>query len=217
MENTNKIKRIEICPNCGADCRHIDPTDLKNYVCESCGYELYDHSREIFDEKIEDVKEKKKQMQSVIPKAAIIVTAILAGIMLIGILFFVFGMDSKLEIMKYENASDKMTKKMEKAYENEDYDKLYEIVIEDVENSIGSPYYYAYRTAWFLHEYPEQFDTAISSGDTKTAKFIYDTIKSDYNFRNDFFDTWYESFPDIEEALVKEYERETKIMEAYEQ
>ena len=55
---------------------------LEKNKCPYCGYELYNHSKEIYDEKIEDVKKAKSKLISVqlmIAIAALIVVAI-AGV-----------------------------------------------------------------------------------------------------------------------------------------
>lgn len=112
-----------------------------------------------------------------------------------------------------EQKINQYTDSIEEAYQNDDWDALYDILIIDVEHSIASPYYFTYRSAWLVHEYAPLFDEAAQNNDTKQLLSAYEHIASDYDMRQDeSFYRIYETIPSIEKSLKEEYERETQIM-----
>lgn len=206
------ISKISYCPNCGGDCRHISPEDGNN-ICPYCGYEIYDISNEKNIQRIGEVEKARKKVLSV-PKLVALVVGITLLVMFVGtILFFTLHVNNAIDNYSVENYGSNYTRKMAKAYEKEDWDKLYDIVILDCEHSLESPYYFTYRSAWFLSVYPERFDEAYKKQDYETLNEVYRMIKEDYKMREqDLFGTIYLTIDEIEVRLEEEYERETKIM-----
>jgi len=204
------------CPSCGADTSCFSTEDIAKNRCSYCGRELVDLSREKYDNKIKQVKKSKKKMvvSPVIAAAAVGATLIL--LVIIAAVIYTTRTDQIISRAMYGRKPTRYTKKMEKAYEKEDWDELYDLVIDDVEDSINSPYYFTYRTAWLLSYYPSVFDEAYESGDNDGLMHAYDIIYNDYHLRDDgnWVDGVYEKVPEIEEALEREYERETKIVES---
>lgn len=206
--------KILVCPKCGSDCSSVIPGNIEQNQCPYCGFEIYDYSEYNNQQKIEEVQKAKKKVLSV--PAMVALTIVITLVVLLGgtALFYMLHLDHKSEefVMNYEG--DKYAKKMAKCYENQDWDGLFNIVILDCENSIGSPSYFAYRTAWFLSCYPQEFDEAYKNGDTARMKEIYSTIKEDYKMReDDFFYSMYETIDEVETGLAEEYQRETDIMQ----
>lgn len=112
-----------------------------------------------------------------------------------------------------QGAMDKLSRDMEKAYKDEDWDQLEQYLIYECEDYIGAPDYFLYRTAWYLHTFPPLFDEACQTHDTEQMLWIYQTLAEDYNMRgDDIFFQIYETDDAIEAALKEEVERETEIM-----
>ena len=206
-------QKIRFCTSCGANVESISPNDIKNNRCPYCGHEIYDHSREIYGEKIEEVKGAKKKLLGIPGKVALVIIGTAVILFACIALYYVTGFNEVAEYKIMTGAGDSYTKKMEKCYKKKDWDKLYDIVILDCEHSINSPYYFTYRTAWFLSCFPDQFDAAYKDGDTERMKEIFDIMREDYDIRQHDYDRLYESVEEIEEALVVEYTREKEIMD----
>jgi len=193
---------------CGGDVRHIDPKSITENKCPYCGFELYNHSEEIYDEKIENIKEAKSKLVS---KQMVIGIAALVVVLIGGI--FVLNRIAYRQTDQYHlDASDKMTKKLERAYEKEDWDTLYNLTIENAEEGLSSPYYFAFRTAWMLSSFVPMFDEGYENNDSDMMKDAYRWISTDYNDR-DGLSEMFKLIPEIEAELADEYQRETKIME----
>lgn len=218
----SEIIRINTCPMCGGDVSGLDPLSLTENKCPYCGYEIYNHSKEIYDEKIEDVKKAKSKLISVqlmIAIAAIIVIAI-AGV-------FVAYKTVYRHTDKYiTDEADKITDKMHKAYKNKDWDALYDMTIENFEVGIQSKYYYSYRAAWRLSYFAPIFDQATNDGNEDGMKDAFYQIRDEYEVReeleatnkqfkeiDDSLDDIYYFIPEIEEQLENEYYREKEILE----
>lgn len=216
----DSIRRISECPNCGANVLSVDPNDLVNNKCPYCGYELYNHSKEIYDERIEGVKKAKSKLIYV--QIGIAVAAVL---LVIAAIIYVTGRGAYRQSDQYfVDASEDITKQLQKAYAKEDWDKLYELVIDRCDESLSSPYYYSYRAAWELSFFVPIFDNCNASDDLEGMKDAYMQIRSEYKDREKLVktnkdltdiggDEIYKFVPEIEEKLEKEYLRETEIME----
>ncbi len=213
----SEIAKIKVCPVCGGDCSSVTPNEGNN-KCPYCGYEIYDLSVQKNEEKIEQVKQAQKKVASMPKLVAITVLTTLFVLFAGTALFFVFQLEHATTTYVTTSTGNKYTKKMEKCYKAKDWDKLYEIVILDCENALESPYYFTYRTAWFLSCYPDEFDEAYAAGNMDRVNEIYSTIKEDYMLRQqDMYDSIYESVGDVEDGLVKEYQRETMILKGVEE
>ena len=216
-----RIKRISECPGCGANVLSVDPTSLTENKCPYCGYELYNHSGEIYGEKIEGAKVAKSRLISTQVLIAIIATLVV----LVGG-FFVINKTVYRSTNQYNiDNSDKITKKMQKAYEKEDWDTLYDMTIENFEVGMKSQYYYSYRAAWMLATFVPYFDSSVASNDTEGMMDAYKQIRAEYEVREELEDSnkqfkgiddsledIYKFVPDIEDKLSAEYLREKEIM-----
>lgn len=208
--------RIFICPKCGAT--KLTRTQLLGddlNLCPYCGHELIDLSLEKQQAEIADVLEKKKRVLSIPAKVALIIGTTLLVLFLVTACVYMFGINRKANNVVVNSGPNYYTSQMKKAYEKGDYDKLYELVIEKCDKSISSSWYFAYRTAWYLNTFPAAFDIAIADGDYDKASEYYRIMREDYLQRNDFFDNFYDSIPEIEEQLKAEYQRETDIMKEH--
>jgi len=201
----------KLCPICGAPAE----SDKTDGICPFCGAEISDYSRERADAKIADVKTKTKSIKSIPIKIALIVSSTLLFAFLVSILIIVFDIPQKFSDYKIEKEISDCTTAMKECYENEDWDGLYTLVIENASTSLSSPDYFTYRTAWYLHEFPSQFDEAVQKGDMEQIEFIYDLISEDYKLRleNEGYTPW-ETEPEIDKALEKEYLREKEIYDS---
>lgn len=212
------MEKILFCPQCGADCSSIEYGDWNNNKCPYCGHEIYDYSVEKNQSKIQDVMSERKKLLSLPAKVAVII--ILTLLVLFGFVavYYLTGANNAVEYQIEYGKADKYTRKMEKCYKKKDWDGLYKIVIDDCMESISSPAYFTYRSAWILSCYPDDFDKAYEQNDIEKMREIYSFISEDYEMRNqDIFDAVYESVDEIEEALKAEYERETAIMNELEE
>lgn len=215
INNTQQITYD--CPKCGAS--KIPAAELTGYdrnLCPYCGHEIIDLSLQKHNEKVNEVVGKTRGLRKIPFKAGIIVSLSLLILFLVLAGIFVFNIDSKGSNFFFSIKPNYYTSRMEKAYKNEDWDKMFDIVILKCDKAISSPWYFAYRSAWFMHEYPSRFDEAVAAGDEDEIYEIYHIIRADYLLRDDFFDTMYESIPEVEEALKAEFERESKIIETIE-
>lgn len=208
-ENEQKV----ICQGCGAA---YDPGDIESrkiIACEYCGKELVDLSKEIYDAKKQEVKRKEKEMGSTIKLVSKVIVITLIFLFVGLILYNVLGVKEKLETWKYHHYSKQLELDMQKAYEKEDWDGLYDMVILDCDKYLTSKYYFSYRTAWFLATYVPEFDEAYEKMDRDKMLETYTKIKEDYEFRDDFYEKMYGQITEIENALKEEYLREKNIME----
>lgn len=205
MEN-NKI--TQICPGCGAAI-----PEQGTAICPYCGRELIDLSREKTDRKIEEVKRAQKKTTAVPKKLGLVAAATLFVLFVVFALVLFLDVPDKIQEARMQGAMDKLSRDMEKAYKDEDWDQLEQYLIDECEDYIGAPDYFLYRTAWFLHTYPPLFDEACQTHDTEEMLWIYETLAEDYNMRDDdIFFRIYETDDTIEAALKEEVERETKIL-----
>lgn len=196
------------CPFCGASL-----TNDQISSCPYCGAELIDLSRAKTDAEISRIQAIGKETAAAPKKAAKAVIITLLILFLAVICAIIFHIPDKVTDAVRQHQIDRHTSALKKAYDEEDWDKLYELVIEQSSESLNSPAYFMYRTALFLHDYPPAFDTACDSDDTDDLLFIYELIASDYEMRlDDSFYRFYDTDDSIEEALKEEYERETAIM-----
>lgn len=200
------------CPNCGVSLQGLDLQTDADAFCPYCHAELLDLSQAHFDAKKDQVLLEKKAMHSGVKKAAIAVSITLLLCLLITVLVVVLRVPEHVQDHKVEADMEHLTKEMADCYEKEDWDGLYELVIVECDTYIASPSYFMYRTAWFLSTYPEEFDEALASGDTKYAQFVFDQISQDYEMRDDFFKRYYTTDASIEAGLKEEYEREKELL-----
>ena len=201
-------QKMRICPGCGAGI-----PGGRTAFCPYCGRELVDLSRENTDRKIWEVKRAQSETMSVPKKLGMIVAVTLLALFLLLALVVFFDIPGKVNEAGMRREMDQLSDDMQKAYENEDWDKLEEYLIDECDVYLGSPDYFLYRSAWFLHTYPPLFDEAYRANDTEEMLFIYEIMAEDYDMRSDdIFFSVYGTDEEIEEALAREVERETEIM-----
>lgn len=201
-------KMIAVCPGCGAGLPDKQPT-----ICPYCGRELIDLSRLHTDRKITEVKQVQAQTTAVPKKIGIVVVVTLLVLFLLFMLAILMDVPGKLKETKMEGAVDRLSRNMEKAYEDRDWDKLKQYLIMECEDYIGAPDYFLYRTAWYLHTFPPEFDEAAAAHDTTKMLELYEILAEDYNMRDDgIFYQIYETDGAIEDALEEEVEREMEIL-----
>lgn len=201
-------QNIRTCPGCGAGI-----PDKQTIFCPYCGRELIDLSRENTDKKIAEVKKVQTETIAVPKKLGIAVAVTLFVLFILFGLFIFLHVPEKIEEVRMQGEMDRLSRDMQKAYKDEDWDQLEQYLIFECEDYIGAPDYFLYRTAWFLHTYPPLFDEACQAHDTEEMLWIYETLAKDYNMRDDgIFFRIYETDDAIEAALKEEVERETKIL-----
>lgn len=201
-------QNIRICPGCGAGI-----PDERTVFCSYCGRELVDLSRENTDRKIAEVKKAQKATMAVPKKLGLVVAVTLFGLFVVFALVLFFDVPGKIQEARMQGEMDSLSRDMQKAYRDEDWDQLEQYLIFECEDYIGAPDYFLYRTAWFLHTYPPLFDEAYQAHDTEKMLWIYETLAEDYNMRDDtIFFQIYETDDAIEAALKEEVERETEIL-----
>lgn len=201
-------QNIRTCPGCGAGI-----PDKQTIFCQYCGRELIDLSRENTDKKIAEVKKVQTETMAVPKKLGIAVAVTLFVLFILFGLFIFLHVPEKIEEVRMQGEMDRLSRDMQKAYKDEDWDQLEQYLIFECEDYIGAPDYFLYRTAWFLHTYPPLFDEACQAHDTEEMLWIYETLAKDYNMRDDgIFFRIYETDDAIEAALKEEVERETKIL-----
>lgn len=201
-------QNIRICPGCGAGI-----PDERTVFCSYCGRELVDLSRENTDRKIAEVKKAQKATMAVPKKLGLVVAVTLFGLFVVFVLVLFLDVPGKIQEARMQGEMDSLSRDMQKAYRDEDWDQLEQYLIFECEDYIGAPDYFLYRTAWFLHTYPPLFDEAYQAHDTEKMLWIYETLAEDYNMRDDtIFFQIYETDDAIEAALKEEVERETEIL-----
>lgn len=201
-------QNIRICPGCGAGI-----PDERTVFCSYCGRELVDLSRENTDRKIAEVKKAQKATMAVPKKLGLVVAVTLFGLFVVFALVLFLDVPGKIQEARMQGEMDSLSRDMQKAYRDEDWDQLEQYLIFECEDYIGAPDYFLYRTAWFLHTYPPLFDEAYQAHDTEKMLWIYETLAEDYNMRDDtIFFQIYETDDAIEAALKEEVERETEIL-----
>ena len=201
-------QKMRICPGCGAGV-----PDERTAFCPYCGRELVDLSREKTDRKIREVKRVQSETSSGPKKLGLIVAVTLLALFLLFALVVFFNIPEKVNEAGMQRETDKLSGDMRKAYEKEDWDKLEQYLIDECDVYLGSPDYFLYRSAWFLHTYPPLFDEACEAHDTEQMLFIYEIMAEDFDMRaDDIFFSNYGTDEEIEKALAKEVERETEIM-----
>lgn len=199
---------IRTCPGCGAGI-----PDEQTVFCPYCGRELIDLSRENTDKKIKEVQKAQSETMAVPKKLGIAVAITLFVLFVFFGLFIFLDVPGKIKEDSIEGEINQLSRDMQKAYKNEDWDQLEQYLIFECEDYIGAPDYFLYRTAWFLHTYPPLFDEAYQAHDTEEMLWIYETLAEDYNMRSDdIFYQIYETDDGIEAALKEEVERETEIL-----
>ena len=199
---------IQTCPGCGAGI-----PEKQMAFCPYCGRELIDLSRENTDKKIAEVKKTQTETMAVPKKLGIIVAVTLFILFLLFGAFIFLDVPGKIEETRMRGEMSRLSRDMQKAYRDEDWDRLEQYLIYECEDYIGAPDYFLYRTAWFLHTYPPLFDEAYQTHDKEEMLWIYETLAEDYNMRGDgIFYQIYETDDAIEAALKEEVERETEIL-----
>lgn len=197
-----------ICPGCGAGLSEMDMP-----FCPYCGRELIDLSRERTDGKIAAVRNAHAETTAVPKKIAVVAAVTLFILFLLFGVFIFLDVPERIEETRIQGEMDRLSRDMQKAYKDEDWDQLEQYLIYECEDYIGAPDYFLYRTAWFLHTYPPLFDEAYQIRDTEEMLWIYETLAEDYNMRSDgIFYQIYETDDAIEDALKEEVERETEIL-----
>lgn len=202
-------KRIAgTCPGCGAGL-----SETQSPFCPYCGRELIDLSRRHTDEKITEVKKAQSETTAVPKKVAIIVAATLFILFLLFIVIVFLDIPGKMSEIGMEREISRFSRDMKEAYEEEDWEQLEQYLINECEDYIEAPDYFLYRTAWYLHTFPPQFDDAKAAHDTAEMLKIYEVLAEDYNMRSDeIFYRIYKTEDKLEEALKEEVERETEIL-----
>lgn len=201
-------KMIAACPGCGAGL-----SGSETAFCPYCGRELIDLSRLHTDQKIAEVKKTQAQTMAVPKKIALI--AVMTLLVLFALFMFAVLLDvpGKIKETGAEREMNRISRDMKDAYEDGDWEQLKQYLIFECEDYIGAPDYFMYRTAWYLHTFPPQFDEAEAAGDTAKMLEIYEILAEDYNMRGDgIFYQIYETDDAIEDALKEEVERETEIL-----
>lgn len=198
----------KVCPGCGAGL-----PDAQTAVCPYCGRELIDLSRLHTDQKIAEVKKVQSETMAVPKKIGLIVAATLFVLFLIFMLVILLDVPGKMKEAGMEREMNHLSRDMKEAYEDGDWEQLEQYLIFEIEDYIGAPDYFLYRSAWYLHTFPPQFDEAASSHDTARMLEIYEILAEDYNMRSDrIFFQIYETDDAIEDALKEEVEREKAIL-----
>lgn len=204
MEN----RATKICPGCGAGL-----PDAQTAFCPYCGRELVDLSRQHTDQKIAEVKKMQSETTAVPKKIGIVVVVTLLVLFLLFMLVVLLDVPGKMKENGMEREMNRISRDMKEAYEDEDWEQLEQYLFTEVEDYIGASDYFLYRSAWYLHTFPPEFDDARADGDTAKMLEIYEILAEDYNMRSDgIFYQIYETKDAIEEALQEEVERETEIL-----
>lgn len=201
-------KMVGTCPGCGAGL-----PDVQTAFCPYCGRELIDLSRQHIDQKIAEVKKVQSKTMAVPKKIGIAVAATLLVLFLLFVLAVLLDVPGKVKETGMERELNCLSRDMKEAYEDEDWEQLEQYLFLEVEDYIGAPDYFLYRSAWYLHTFPPQFDEARADGDTAKMLEVYEILAEDYNMRDDgIFYQIYETDDAVEDALKEEVERETQIL-----
>lgn len=196
------------CPGCGAGI-----SETETAFCPYCGRELTDHSRLNTDRKIAAVKKAQSETMAVPKKIGFIVAATLLVLFLLLMLVVFLDIPGKMRENGMERNMNRRSRDMQEAYEDEDWEQLERYLIDECEDYIGAPDYFLYRTAWYLHTFPPQFDEAMAAHDTTEMLKVYEVLAEDYNMRkDDIFYRIYKTEDTLEGALKEEVERETEIL-----
>lgn len=202
------MKSKMTCPGCGAGLPDTPPS-----FCPYCGRELVDLSRLHTDQKIDEVKKAQARTMAVPKKIALIAAVTLLLLFALFMAAVLLDVPDKLKETGAEREMNRISRDMEEAYEDEDWEQLEQYLIYEIEDYISAPDYFMYRTAWYLHTFPPQFDDAKAAGDTAGMLEAYEILAEDYNMRSDgIFYQIYETEDAIEEALKEEVEREKVIL-----
>lgn len=203
-----KNKMTGTCPGCGAGL-----PDTQTVFCPYCGRELLDLSRLHTDQKITEVKQTQAETMAVPKKLGLAIAATLFVLFVLFMAAVLLDLPGKIKEVRAERELNGLSRDMEKAYEDEDWDRLEQYLIFECEDYIAASDYFLYRTAWYLHTFPPQFDEARTAGDTAKMLEVYEILAEDYSMRSDgIFYQVYETKDAIEEALAEEVERETEIL-----
>lgn len=196
------------CPGCGAGI-----SELETVFCPYCGRELKDLSRIHTDQKITAVKKAQSETMAVPKKISLVVASTLFVLFLLFMAVVFLDIPGKLRETGMERDINRRSRDMKVAYEDEDWEQLERYLINECEDYIGAPDYFLYRTAWYLHTFPPQFDEAKAAHDTTEMLEIYEVLAEDYNMRSDeIFYRIYKTEDALEKALKEEVERETEIL-----
>lgn len=197
-----------ICPGCGARLPQTPPA-----FCPYCGRELIDLSRLHTDQKITEVKKTQAQTMGVPKKIALIAAVTLLALFALAAIVVLLDLPGKMKEAGAEREMSRLSRDMKEAYEEEDWGQLEQYLIFECEEYIEAPDYFLYRTAWYLHTFPPEFDDAAAAHDTARMLEIYEILAEDYNMRDDgIFYQIYETDDVIEDALEEEVNRETEIL-----
>lgn len=196
------------CPGCGAGISETDTT-----FCPYCGRELTDLSRLNTDQKITAVKKAQSETMAVPKKIGFVAAGSLLVLFLLFMVVVFFDIPGKVKEYGIERNMNRRSRDMKEAYEDEDWEQLEQYLINECEDYIGTSDYFLYRTAWYLHTFPPQFDEANAAHNTAEMLEIYEVLAEDYNMRSDeIFYRIYKTEDTLEEALKEEVERETEIL-----
>lgn len=196
------------CPGCGAEI-----SEAETAFCPYCGRELTDLSRLNTDQKIAAVKKAQSETMAVPKKIGFITAATLLVLFMLFMVVVFFDIPGKMKENGMERDMNRRSRDMREAYEDEDWEQLEQYLINECEDYIGASDYFLYRTAWYLHTFPPQFDEAKAAHDTAEMLEIYEVLAEDYNMRSDeIFYRIYKTEDALEEALKEEVERETEIL-----
>lgn len=199
---------VKTCPGCGAGL-----PDKQTVFCPYCGRELVDLSRQHTDQKINEVKRVQSETTAVPKKIGFVVAVTLLVLFALFMLAVLLDVPGKIKQAGTEKELNHLSRDMKEAYENKDWDKLEQYLIFKCDEYISAPDYFLYRSAWYLHTFPPQFDEAEADGDTAGMLEVYEILAEDYNMRADgIFYQMYETEETIEEALKEEVEREKAIL-----
>lgn len=199
---------VRTCPGCGAEI-----SETETVFCPYCGRELKDLSRLHTDQKIKAVRKVQSETMVVPKKIGFVVAATLLVLFLLLMLAVFLDIPGKMRETGMERDMNRRSRDMKEACEDEDWERLEQYLINECEDYIGAPDYFLYRTAWYLHTFPPQFDEADAAHDTAEMLEIYEVLAEDYNMRSDeFFYRIYKTEDALEEALKEEVERETEIL-----
>lgn len=203
------VKRMtRTCPGCGAEI-----SETETVFCPYCGRELKDLSRLHTDQKITAVKKAQSETMAVPKKIGFVVAATLLVLFLLFMAVVFLDIPGKVRETGMERTMNRRSRDMKEAYEDEDWEQLEQYLIDECEDYIGASDYFLYRTAWYLHTFPPQFDEANAAHDTAEMLKIYEALAEDYNMRSDeIFYRIYKTEDALEEALQEEVERETDIL-----
>lgn len=203
-----KNSTVRTCPGCGAGV-----PDAQTAICPYCGRELIDLGRQHTDEKISTVKRTQAETMAIPKKVGLIVVVTLLVLFLLFALAVYLDLPGKVKESGAEREMNGLSRDMKEAYEDGDWELLEQYLIFECEEYIAAPDYFLYRTAWYLHTFPPEFDEAAAAHDTVKMLEVYEILAEDYNMRDDgIFYQIYETDDAIEEALKEEVERETQIL-----